>query len=258
MRPYSKDFEVQYYEINKYREATPISLLNYLEETAISHSDAVGYGMERLYNDGIGWVLNRWLVEISRYPMWNEKITVETWPSSFERFYANREFLVKDSGGNIIAKAASLWIFLNINSRRPIRIPIELGDVYGIHPVRTFDCTFGKLESADKYTHNRDFFIRKSDIDTNNHVNNAKYLDWMLEAIPDDIYHNYTLSTLEIQYKKELTYGTKVHSGCIDAGTDGHGIAFIHGISNDEGTECALGKTTWIKRSSQKLQGITA
>jgi len=248
MLPYSKNFEVQYYEINKHREATPISVLNYLEETAISHSDSVGYGMERLYDDGVAWVLNRWHVIIDKYPMWNEKITIETWPSGFERFYANREFLIKDSGQNIIGKAASLWVLLNINSRRPTRIPAEMGVAYGISPQRAFDCSFDKLDMADSSFSGRDFCIKRSDIDTNNHVNNAIYLDWMLEVVPDEIYSDYKLASFEIQYKKELTYGTKIHSGCsIVQGKDSEQV-FLHRIINESGMECALGRTRWIPR----------
>lgn len=248
MKHYSKNFEVQYYEINKYREATPISILNYLEETAISHSDSVGYGMERLYDDGVAWVLNRWHVVIDKYPMWSDKITIETWPSGFERFYANREFLIKDSEQNIIGKAASLWIFLNINSRRPARIPAEMGVAYGIDPQRSFDYSFGKLDMADSSFIGRDFCIKKSDIDTNNHVNNAIYLDWMLESVPDEIYNNFMLVSFEIQYKKELTYGAKVHSGCSVAQCKGMEQVFFHKITNESGIECALGRTRWIHR----------
>ena len=34
---------------------------------------------------------------------------------------------------------------------------------------------------------------RRSDMDMNGHINNAVYLAWALESVPQDIYDNYTL-----------------------------------------------------------------
>ncbi|MEG6511257.1 acyl-ACP thioesterase domain-containing protein [Desulforamulus ruminis] len=59
------------------RRLLPVSVLNYLEETAIAHSEAVGSGLNKLKSEGIAWVLNRWSVQTGRYPQWNEKIIVE-------------------------------------------------------------------------------------------------------------------------------------------------------------------------------------
>jgi len=51
-----------------------------------------------------GWVLYRWLIKIDRLPKLGETITVQTWASSFERFYGNREFIVLDGRDNPLSK----------------------------------------------------------------------------------------------------------------------------------------------------------
>ena len=49
--------------------------------------------------------------------------------------------------------------------------------------------------------------VQRRDIDTNNHVNNLYYLDYALEALPEDIYMNSNFSNVEIMYKHEAKLG---------------------------------------------------
>lgn len=247
---FSKTFDVHYYEIDKYQEATPVSILNYLEETAICHSEAVGHGIGKLLEKDMGWILNRWKVNMVRYPKWNEKIRIETWPSSFERFYANREFRIFDDGGKEIGKASSLWIFINIVKKRPQRIPCEIGEAYGVETARIFD-SFHDFKDAAHRGEGIDFYVRRSDIDTNNHVNNTKYLEWMLESLPEEAQRNFILRDFEILYKKETTYGNSIISNCSSIGSDNEGIDFLHSIKEkDKEIELAEAKTNWVLRKS--------
>ena len=246
---YKKEFEVHYYEINKYQEATPVAIINYLEETAIAHSEFVGYRLERLKKDGYGWVLNRWSINIEKYPLWGEKILVETWPSRFEKFYANREFKIFNGNGIEIGRASSLWIFMNTEKRRPTRIPYSLAEAYKINgeiEIVPFSKEFEKVEHS---SYEKGFKVRRSDIDTNNHVNNTKYVEWLLEGIPDEVYNNYNLSCIEIIYKKETYHGSSVYVNCSDKYEKYDIIEFDHSIFDyDRSIELASAKTRWCRR----------
>lgn len=244
-----KDFQVHYYELNSFHEATPVTILKYLEESAISHSEAAGYGFERLKQDGVGWVLNRWLLRVDKYPTWNQNIQVETWPSSFDKFYATREFHVKDEMANIIARASSQWIFINIASKRPIRIPECFGEDYGVDPDRAIQNPFSQIESVRKPEITKEFDIRRSDIDTNNHVNNTKFVEWALETVTDDTYQNAILTELEVIYRKEVSYGSSVISCSQLITEDADKYTYIHSISDiTDGKELASIKAIWSKR----------
>lgn len=246
--PYIKEFEIHYYEINKYQEATPVSILNYLEETAICHSEAIGFGVAKLLEMGLGWVLNRWKITMLRYPEWNEKIVVETWPSGFDRFYASREFRILDSNGLEIGKASSVWLLVNLERKRPVRITAEIFEAYGIcdrKAHREFHDFKNRVEPKEAI----DFYVRRSDIDTNNHVNNTKYLEWMLEALPDDIIKEHTLNSFEIFYKKETVYGSSIISCCSTSGSENEEFSYMHCIKDkDKDVELSYGKTNWVKR----------
>jgi len=246
--PFSKEYSIHYYEIDKKQKATPVAILNFLEDTAISHSNSVGLSINRLKSDKVGWVLSRWNVKINAYPSLFDKISVETWPSGFQRFYANREFLIKDSNKQVIAKASSLWIFLNIETRHPTRIPKEFGDIYGIWPSRATDEPFSDLENNISFDSCKDFTVSRKDLDTNEHVNNVRYIEWFLETIPDDVYNNFILSSLEVNYKKEIKSGITISSASKELFKSPEHCEYSHIITSPDGSMLySSAKTTWIK-----------
>ncbi|GAB6180015.1 thioesterase [Desulfotomaculum defluvii] len=248
---FEKEFEVHYYEINQYQEATPVTVLKYLEETAIAHSDAVGLGINRLKSEGIAWVLNRWSVQVERYPKSNEKVIVETWPSSFERFYATRNFYIKDLKGGILGRATSLWIFLNIEKKRPIRIPDKYMIPYGLELQEVMEKPFGEIYYVENPEVLKEFYVRRSDIDTNQHVNNTVYLGWVLETVPNEIYHEYIMPSFEIMYKREVGMGSVI-SATSQTVEELPSTTFAHIIKEkDKGYDLAFAKTHWIKRSNK-------
>jgi len=246
---FSKEYEIHYYETNSFQEATPITLLNFLEDSAISNSASVGYGVKDLLDIGACWVLYRWFIKIYRYPMLGEKILVQTWPSSFERFYGYRQFLANDSEGKVILKADSIWIFFNIHKRKPMRIPDELAKAYHINGTKVFDEPFPDMDFDFKPNVTKDFLVRRSDIDSNNHVNNKRYVDWIIETLPQHIYENFRMTSLDIIYKKEAVIDSIIQSGCMVESEDTQNLCLAHKVSDiNNGSELVAAKTVWQKK----------
>lgn len=242
------EFEVHYYEVSPYEEATPLTILHYLEDAAIAHSEAVGYGIRRLKSEGLAWILNRWHLQMDQYPLRGEKVIVETWPSKFERFYATREFLIIDTNQKIIGRATSLWVFFNTETKRPLRIRSEFLDAYGLDPLRAIEDPFSQLQGGGEEEGEQTFSVRRSDIDSNGHVNNVNYLQWMFEVVSDDVYQNDRLVSLEIMYKKETTYGLGIRSKCLAEDSKRVEHAYWHVILGDElSQELAIAKTVWVR-----------
>lgn len=247
MTKYNKEFKIPYYESDKYAKITPLSLLEYLGETSVSHNDDLGFDIERLKSLNYGWMLNRWRVRIDRYPSVGEKIKIETWISKIEKFYANREFIIYDEKDLEIGRASTLWIFIDMTKKKPIRITSEFYDGTKIIDSKAFD-DFYKFDKDIEIDNYIDFHIRRSDIDYNNHVNNTKYLSWMIEAIPENIYENYILNEFEILYKKETLYGNNVLSNSKIMGSLSEETIFLHSIMDKETEDNnAMGLSKWKK-----------
>ncbi|EHQ87820.1 acyl-[acyl-carrier-protein] thioesterase [Desulfosporosinus youngiae] len=249
-RKYKIGFEVHYHEVDPSERATPLTILHYLEDAAISHSESVGQGIERLKAQKQAWILNEWNLQMDRYPVLGEKVMIETWSAGFDRFYGTRDFLIIDKNDKVIGRATSVWIFYNTERKRPSRIPADFLEVYGIDLRRALNEPLSKcqLEEGDQKGENEQLFtVRRSDIDTNGHVNNANYLQWMLEVVPEDIYLNYHLAALEITYKKAVTYGSSILSKCVFPNQRVKTSVCRHAILEDNSFhhELATAKTVW-------------
>jgi acyl-ACP thioesterase len=51
---------------------------------------------------------------------------------------------------------------------------------------------------------------RLSDIDVNGHINNAKYAEWAINAIPLDLYKNSSVKEVSMNFLSEGFYGDEI------------------------------------------------
>ncbi|MGE5458327.1 MAG: acyl-[acyl-carrier-protein] thioesterase [Methanococcaceae archaeon] len=246
---FSEDFEIRYYECNKFKEASPTTVLEFLNEAAGMHSTSVGYGYEALKQNGRVWLLNRWNLKVERYPKWEEKVSVKTWPSNFERCFAKRDFLITDENENTIAKAVSLWIFFDIEKKRPIRIPQEFNENYRVKDFNVMEDTFKEEHKAVSSFDSKRYKVCRDDIDFNNHVYNVRYLNWIINSVPEDIYEECFLDFLDIQYCKEVHYGMDILCNSEQISSGKNSYSFNHAIASpDENLIYAKGRTSWKAR----------
>lgn len=138
-----QQFKINSYEVEQSTAARLTSIANYLQEIAYNHANELGVGYHQLLSRKMVWVLARLQIEMYRYPIWDEVISVETWPRPFERLLANRDFRISDSMGELIGRATTRWLVLDSEKHRPVR-PFD--DLFAF-PLRT-DCSFEKIGRA--------------------------------------------------------------------------------------------------------------
>lgn len=214
----------------------------YMGEVATLHSDYVGLDIGNLREKNYGWMLNRWKVKINDYPLARELIRIKTWASDFRKFYANREFKILDRNDKELVHASSLWIFIDMSKKRPIRVTDDIINLYGVESGQLFD-EFYDFNMEFESQEGLEFRVRKSDIDYNNHVNNVKYFQWMLEALPKYIDEKYILEEFEILYKKEVGLGSLINSSYSEEKNDDK-LKILHKVQ-EKGETRAFARTIW-------------
>jgi len=240
-----RDYTVHYYEVDIHKRALITSIIDYLGDMAMYQSESLGVGIEHLKENNMAWVLYKWDINMESYPLLNEKVKIKTFPYSFRKFYAYRKYEIIDINGNKIGDASSVWILINTERRRPIRIAKEMYEVYGIDESNDRAIEIEDIKSITKVDCEKSFQVRYSDIDTNMHVNNVKYAAWALETVPVDIVLDCQLKNIKVTYEKETTYGEtiKVSTEVIRKENK---IICRHKIINEEGTQLTLLESTWI------------
>ena len=54
-----------------------------------------------------------------------QKVRIETWPYDFRGLFGYRNFIMKDEQGECLVRANTLWVYLNTENGRPVRIDEE-------------------------------------------------------------------------------------------------------------------------------------
>ncbi|MCJ7689331.1 MAG: thioesterase [Clostridiaceae bacterium] len=241
-----RNYNVHYYEVDIHKRALITSIIDYLGDMAMYQSEMLGVGIDHLKENKIAWVLYKWDITMESYPLLNETIKVKTFAHSFRKFYAYRKYEIIDARGNKIGYASSVWILINTDRRRPIRITKDMYEAYGIEDGDNDVLNIKDIQEINTVHDEKSFNVRYSDIDTNRHVNNVKYVAWALETVPKDIILNYELKNIRVTYIKETTYGETIKVSTEVIREESKTIC-RHKIVNEDGTKLTLLESTWLK-----------
>ena len=180
---YSFDTRISYSESDENLELTIPALLNFFQDAAIFEAEAGTITMDYLQERHLGWLLGSWQIVIERRPRLNEQVVLTTFPYAFKGFIGYRNFILATKEGEILAKAASIWTLVNIQEVKPVRPSQEILAGYEISPKLEMEYAPRRIELIGEGVAKEPFFIRKNQIDSNHHVNNAEYVNIAMEYL---------------------------------------------------------------------------
>lgn len=239
-----KEYEIHYYEVDYKRRVLLTSIMNYFNDICTEQSDKLGISIDFMKEKGIAWIIYKWDIDIKRYPVYGEKIKVGTEPYSFRKFYAYRKFWIEDEAGSIIVTANTVWFLIDTARRKPLRVSENMYDAFGVSPDKNDALDIRKLSVPGDTDLVREFSVRYSDIDTNNHVNNVNYAAWVLETVPPQVAMKYALKNISLVYEKETFYG-EVIKVCTSTEDLVDGVLCSHKILDKEGDILNIAETRW-------------
>lgn len=182
--------EVPCYDVDSNMDMKPAAFMDLAQEIAYQAATALGFGYDALQTEGKAWVLSRMHYEFIRHPKWRENIELYTWHKGpYGPFYL-RDFELKNAGGDLLVRATSSWVILDVANRTMCRT----ADVMEMIPEDTV-CKDNAIERpADKVMMPRgvtpeiagEHKVEFSDIDLLGHTNNARYVVWAMDCIDFD------------------------------------------------------------------------
>jgi acyl-ACP thioesterase len=239
------EFELRYFEMNKYGVASPTAILTLLEEAAAEHSYNIGHSLYSLERQNIGWVLVSGTIDMIRYPGYKENITIRTWASKYTLVKGYRENIIFDGSGNIIGKAKGVWVFYDIERMKPVPIFDEIKVKWGVNPEVSREIDMDAIKIIDGGEYEQEYNVYKSDVDSNKHVNNIRYFHWLIESLPDEVTDDYVLKRVNAKFYSDAKYGEKIR---IYMKHDAEQNVFLHTMrSNLDGRLLAAAHTVWEK-----------
>lgn len=211
MHVFSSEFKVSSYDLDPRRQARLTTMASFFQEMAYHHARELGLGYEDMISRKLIWVLSRMRIKMDRYPVWNERITVETWPSGAEKLFALRDFRVLDSHGVSMGRASTAWLILDLDSHRLIR-PREIMEQFKVivHDLRMFTRGLEKISMPGEprpLGHHR---VVYSDLDIVGHVNNVRYMEWCIDADTTEENARREICDFEINFNHEALMGDHI------------------------------------------------
>ncbi|KAL2926316.1 Palmitoyl-acyl carrier protein thioesterase chloroplastic [Bienertia sinuspersici] len=230
-----QNFLVRLYELDIHEKASLEALLNYTQETGLNLFQSSGLVVEgfgvskEMTSRNLIWVIGRMQVEVYTYPSWGDIVQVETWCSALSKHSLTCSSSLTDANtGHKIMRVDSEFVMINEKTRRLSKIPEEIkarGDPY----VRDYlDPLLPPL-----------WF----DLDPNQHVNNVKYISWILEGTPESVRENYELAGITLEYRRECGRESVLQS--LSSASNEAPHEFHHLLRLENGNEVARARTSW-------------
>lgn len=196
-------------------------LLRILQEAAAIASDDAGYGLKDIPRTGVHWILSGWRLEMAERPAWRAGLEVETWPRTMDGFLSDRDFLtweITGEGRRLAARGTSKWFLVDARTGKITRVTDQVRSAYELGEEVLFRRPLpgnGKPREDAAVTFRTT--VGRRDIDTNLHVNNIHYLDYAVEALPEEVYRDLP-DTVDIVFRRQILLGTPVQ--CLYARTE--------------------------------------
>ena len=218
MEKFQMKYRIDYQSLTSDLAVTFPRLMYYIQETSIQHTESTRYKTSWFTKNRKGWVITNWSIRVSGYPILNDNIIVKTYPIQFKGVIGDRGFEAFMESGEPILAAYSTWAFADLAKNKLQRPPADMAADYGpVFPAPTEKNMDFPLFSAEDSPYHlagyREFTATRRDTDSNEHVNNVKYIEWAFDDIPNDIYQTACTREAKINYRKQCRAGDLVTAG---------------------------------------------
>ena len=118
-------------DIDPAQHVNNANYLAYIEDCGVEVAAAYGWPMTRMMAGGFGIVARRFRIEYRQAAILGDTLEIATWLSDFKRATVVRHYTIKRvSDGELIARAHVLWVWVDLDSSRPMRIPAGCMDEF--------------------------------------------------------------------------------------------------------------------------------
>lgn len=228
---YSIETEIPYYFVNftgDIRLSALVDIMLLTSEKQLHQADADS--TEMVQNNGLGWVVVQYHMDINQMPSLGQKLKVMTQATSYNKYFFYRDFWVEDMDGNVMVSAKSAFVLIDIKERKIVSATDRLDNKFGADEINRIQ-RFNRIKLPDDYDYSQKQHIGYYNIDVNKHVNNSYYFDWMVDTLDTDFIASHQLKSLDIKYEKELNLDSKPVAF---AKVDNTNNKSIHWIKNGE------------------------
>lgn len=184
---YTTHVTVRHDEIDRFGRLHAAVYLRYLAHAAVEASTAVGCDAAWYARAGAMWLVRRSRLEVTRAARAGERLAIRTWVEDFRRVRSHRRYAVDGADGARVLEALTDWVYVDLVSGRPRRVPRELETAFGYAAGDGREREPWSAPPAPPTPALGTHRVRACEVDSIGHVNNAVYLDLATQGVLDAI-----------------------------------------------------------------------
>ncbi|MEG0275570.1 MAG: thioesterase [Coprobacillus sp.] len=193
--------KIEGYELDFMQEYQLCHLFNCFSKIAALNAKKIGYYNESLRGH-YGWVVAKQTLHLERPINIHDELELSTIVGK-NSFVTYPRYYFIHAMSKQIGYCSSVWTLIDMKSRR-ITSPKKIGlaELEVNHEMTLPAPQNIKIDIEMNLVSQRT--VLYSDVDTNMHMNNTRYIQWALDLIDFDIHKKFFVSDLTVQYKKEI------------------------------------------------------
>jgi len=204
-------FRIRAFEVDANDRLKVNTILDYFQDAASNDAERLNFGYSSFIPKGLTWVLSWAKFEFVGYPKFMDQVKIQTWGKKQQKLYSIRDYLMFDSNDEIICRGTSAWLLLDLKSKRPKILPQLFPDIKMHDSIDALTDLPKKINTSSKLENIYKTQIRYSDIDLNQHANNAKYIELILNCFDREFHKEHTIKSLTVSFNAESKYGDEIH-----------------------------------------------
>ncbi|MHC5005639.1 MAG: acyl-CoA thioesterase [Planctomycetota bacterium] len=104
-----------------------VQFVAWLDRAAELHTDDLGFTRESMLADGIMWFVARHEIDYRAEAGPGDELLLLTWVRDLRRVKSWRDtVIVRPADGQTVCRASTLWVLVDLDTRRPRRVPSEM------------------------------------------------------------------------------------------------------------------------------------
>ena len=116
---------------NYIRHVNNLSYLQWFIDTAIKHSDSLGWGMQACKEKNLAWVVKTHQIEYVREALQGDELIIYTWIHKIEKSRVIRRYkCFRKDNNKLISKAETVWVLVDYEKGKPRAIPLDLREKF--------------------------------------------------------------------------------------------------------------------------------
>lgn len=206
---FHSEHKVQFSQSDSNKRMSLYELLKVSSDMAVEDYAQQGMDRDTLTEHGYAILVSRTAFRFHKMPKENENYVFTTYEEKSEPLQLVRAYEFTTPQGEPLITGISSWILVDPVAHRII--PTKKFDMRKpVESQKEHDCLkYGKIQIPEDIEKWDERIIKYSDIDGNNHVNNARYGAFVADSIPAD-FRTVTFTDFRLNYAKEAKLGQKL------------------------------------------------